>query len=421
MRLASRNATLVTGLVVILVFVGALYLSLTAASGLPWQTFRTASADFDHVGGLREGDDVRSASVRIGQVSRISYQDGKARVVLQLDQGEVLYQDARAAVVSRSALGQNFVMVDPGKKEAGELDEGGRLKDSGIVSPVNLDQVLSALDAPTRKATASTLRELGSGAAGHSQDLHDLLAVSPDLVADLEQVATALAEEDTDLDGMLAQTRGLAGRFDGRSEEVGRLISNLSTTVEAVSVDKGVPIDQILREAPSALLTTSAAMRDLRGPLADLDAGMKAMLPGARSLGQATPALRGALREGVRPLSKVPGVAHPADSAVRGLSRLMVDARPLAPKLEKTFDTADEPTAVLAPYMPELIRFFERWNSANQYGDKSGHYLRITLVIRPESGSGTVPIEDPLVHRRPYPAPGTADHDRAATILGGQR
>ncbi|MCW2816080.1 MAG: hypothetical protein JWN84_3535 [Nocardioides sp.] len=420
MRLASRNATMLTGLIVILVLVGSLYLSLTASTGLPGQSFRTASADFDNVGGLREGDDVRSASARVGQVRSIRFEDGKARVVLQLDSGEQLYEDARAAVVSRSALGQNFVMVDPGAPAAGELAEGGQLKDSGIVSPVNLDQVLSALDAPTRKAAAGALREVGSGAAGHSQDLHDLLVVAPDLVADLEQVATALAAESTDLDGMLQQSKVLAGRFDGRSEQVGRLVRSLTTTVEAVAVDDAEPLDATLQEAPSALRSTSTAMREIRGPLVDLDAAMTTLLPGARSLGDATPALRGAMREALAPLAKVPGVADQAVPAVQDLSTLMADARPLAATLQDTFASTKEPTAVLAPYTPEFIRFFERWNSADQNGDKSGNYLRIALIIRPESITGTVPIRDPLVHRRPYPAPGTADSDRATDLIGGQ-
>jgi phospholipid/cholesterol/gamma-HCH transport system substrate-binding protein len=313
MRLASRNATMMVGLVVLLLLAGSLYLALTASTGLPGQRFRTASADFDNVGGLRVGDDVRSASVRVGQVRSIRFEDDRARVTMQLDPAENIFNDARAAVVSRSALGQNFVMVDPGESAAGELEEGGQLEDSGIVSPVNLDQVLSALDAPTRKSTASALREVGSGAAGHSEDLHDLLKVAPDLMADLEQVATALADKDTDLDGMLQETRRLAGRFDGRTEQVGRLMRSLTTTVEAVAVDDAAPLDRVLAEAPSTLRSTSTAMRDIRGPLVDLDQGMTAMLPGAKALGLATPSLRGTLREGVGPLQKVPGVAKQAD------------------------------------------------------------------------------------------------------------
>ncbi|CAN5456860.1 hypothetical protein BH11ACT8_BH11ACT8_00540 [soil metagenome] len=419
MRLASRNATMLTGLGVILALVLALYISLTASTGLPGQSFGTASADFDGIGGLREGDDVRSASVRIGQVRSISYRDGKAHVVMQFGEGEKVYQDARAAVVARSALGQNFVMVDTGTPGAGRLEDGGALRDSGIVSPVNLDQVLSVLDKRTRAKTASTLREVGTGIGGRSEDLADFLDTAPDMLGDLSVVSRSLADPETNLDGMLRASATLAGRFDGRADHVGSLLRNLTTTMDALSVDDGKPLDDSLAVAPAALQSTRKAMQDLRVPLTDLDAAMRTGLPGAQALGRATPDLRGVLREGIAPLSKVPGVARQAEPAVGKLSTLMADARPLAPKLEKTFASAAEPTAVLAPYTPEFIRFFERWNSANRHRDKSGHYLRIYLVVRPESLDGTVPIRDPLVHRNPYPAPGQADRDRATGILGG--
>jgi phospholipid/cholesterol/gamma-HCH transport system substrate-binding protein len=420
MRLASRTAVRAAGAAVILGLALALYLSLTASTGLPWQSFRTVSADFDHVGGLREGDDVRSASVRIGQVRSIAFHDGKARVEMQLDPDEEVFQDASAAIVARSALGQNFVMINLGSAEAGELPDGGRLDDAGVSSPVNLDEVLSVLDPVTRKAAASTIDQTGTGAAGHSQDLADFLDVAPELLEDLRTVASTLAAPETDLDGLLQRSAQLSGRFEGRSDHIGRLTANLSTTVEALSVDRGAAIDGTLEQASPALSSTRTAMHDLRGPLTDLDTAMQGLLPGSRALGDSAPSLRAVLREGVEPLDKVPGVADQAGPAVEALTTAVADARPLSLRLRKTFGSTAEPTAVLAPYMPEFMRFFEYWTSANRFRDKSGHYLRITLVIRPESISGSVPMRDPLVHRNPYPAPGVASHDRATTVLGGQ-
>jgi phospholipid/cholesterol/gamma-HCH transport system substrate-binding protein len=420
MRLASNNAVRAAGLAVVLGLALALYLSLTASTGLPWQSFRTVSADFDNVGGLREGDDVRTASVRIGQVRSITFHDGRARVEMQLDPDQQVYEDASAAIVARSALGQNFVMLHPGSTDAGEMAEGGQIDDAAVASPVNLDEVLSVLDPRTRKAAASLIDQTGHGAAGHSKDLADVLSVAPELLTDLQEVASTLASPDTDLDGLLQRSEVLAGRFEGRTDHLGRLMGNLSTTVEALSVDDGAAIGDTLEQAPPALDSTTTAMRDLRGPLTDLDAAMRALLPGTRSLGESTPALRAVLREGVGPLDKVEGVAEQAGPAVDALTSVVTDARPLANRLRKTFASAEEPTGVLAPYTPEFVRFFEYWNSANRFRDKSGHYLRISLVVRPESITGSIPAQDLLVHRNPYPAPGTAEGDRATTLLGGQ-
>ncbi|WP_182378193.1 MlaD family protein [Nocardioides sp. WS12] len=420
MRLARTNTIRIVGLAVVLGLALALYLSLTASTGLPGQSFRTTSASFDDIGGLREGDDVRTASVRIGQVRTISYENGKARVDMQLDTDQDVYRDAKAVIVARSALGQNFVMIDPGKAESGQMPQDGKLDDAGVTSPVNLDQVLSVLDGPTRTSTASLLYETGTGAAGHAPDLADFLSHAPELLADLRVVAKTLAAPEADLDEFLQSSEKLSGRFDGRTEKVGQLMEDLATTMDALAVDGGAPLEQTIEEAAPALDSTTQAMKDLRVPLQELNTGMRALRPGARSLGEATPTLRAVLRESRPVLDKVPGVAKKAVPAVNSLAGAMDDARPLVSRLKKTFDSTAEPVAVLAPYTPELIRFFERWGSANRYGDKSGNALRIALVVRPEAITGAVPVREPFVHRNPYPAPGEAETDRATTLFGSR-
>lgn len=420
MRLAQTHTIRIVGLAVVLGLSLALYLSLTASAGLPGQSFRTTTASFDDVGGLREGDDVRTASVRVGQVRTITYENGKARVDMQLDADQDLYRDATAMVVARSALGQNFVMIDPGKADAGQMPQDGRLDDAGVTSPVNLDQVLSALDAPTRKSTASLLRETGTGVAGHAPDLADFLASSPELLSDLRVVAKTLAASGTELDEFIRSSETLSGRFDGRTEKVGQLIEDVALTMDSLAVDGGAPLEKTIEEAAPALDSTTQAMKDLRAPLQELDTGMRTLRSGAKSLGEATPTLRAVLRESKPVLDKIPGVAEEAVPAVSSLAGAMDDARPLASRLKKTLASTAEPTAVFAPYTPELIRFFERWNSANQYGDKSGHSLRITLLVRPESITGVLPVKDPFVHRNPYPAPGQAEHDRATSLYGSR-
>lgn len=415
MRLASRTTTLAVGLVVILALVLSMYLALTASTGLPGQQFRTATASFADVGGLREGDDVRSASVRIGQVRSIRYEDGRAVVGMQFETDQQIYRDASAAVVARSALGQNFVLLTPGKQEAGLLPEGAELQASRVSSPVNLDTVLSVLDSRTRAATSSTLREVGSGLAGRSQDLADALSSAPDLLRDLGQVATELSRPETGLATYLQTSRRFASRFDGRTEHVGRLIAQMGDTVAALGVDDGAPLGQTIEQAPDVLRKTRTAMANLRTPLTDLDASMSSLRPGALALGRATPDLRGTLREAVGPLQRVPGVARSAQPALSSLSNLMIDARPLSDRLVKTFDSLSEPSSVLAPYSAEIARWFVYWNSANSGGDENGNALRINLLANTESGSGGLPVADPLVRRNPYPAPGQASRDRATT------
>jgi phospholipid/cholesterol/gamma-HCH transport system substrate-binding protein len=419
MSATKKSTAVLAGVGLVVFFIGAVYIALTASTGLPGQSHRIVKAEFPSVGGLRVGDDVRKASVRVGQVTGIALGSDDAVVTLQLGKNEPVYRDATVSVESRSALGQNFVALDAGSPKSGSLPKNGKIPVANATGPASLDEVLSTFDPKTRAALASSLRQVGGGLAGHGDDLHSLVLNSPDLLRDLGTVSRSLSSQDADLAGLLSSTRTLAGRFDGRQQQLADLTRNLDKTFGALAVDGGKPISQTLKSAPGTLQHTRAAMDALQQPLTDLHQSMKALSGGARALGAATPDLRGALSEAVAPLGKVPGVSRQALPAVDSLTKLLRDARPLAPKVATLLDSTHQPSAALGPYASEISRFFTYWVSANRFFDKSGHYLRIDLVIRPESITGVVPIRDPLVHRDPYPAPGQASNDRATTLLGG--
>jgi len=88
-------------------------------------------ARFGQVGALQEGDDVRLAGVRVGQVSRL-YLDAKtymATADLTIDQGVDLPEDSSAKVTSDSLLGGAHISVEPGGAE-GMIPPGGEIQNT---------------------------------------------------------------------------------------------------------------------------------------------------------------------------------------------------------------------------------------------------------------------------------------------------
>lgn len=417
----TNGRTLLAGVVVLLLLALSLHLSITASGGLPFQSKRFVSATFTDAGDLRVGDEVRQASLRVGQVRDISYGDDGAEVEMQLDPDTKVYSDAKAVIQARSALGQYFVELNPGQESSGDLGEDATIPVDRTQSPVTLDQVLTVFDPKTRKAAGTLLRETGGGIGGHSQDLSDAVTAAPDLVTDLGTVAGAAGDDSADLAGVIQEARDVSRQFGGRTHEVRELVTSLGTTLESVGVEDGRHIEETLVRAPAALRQARVGLAAVRRPLRDLERGARALQPGARALGNATPDMRGLLREAPGPFSKVDSVAEQAVPAVRSLDGLVEDASPLANRLEKTFAAAAPTAAVLAPYAPEIVRFFSRWADANRPSDKAGHYLRITVLLKPESILGTTQLADPLMNRNPYPAPGQAERDKANySILGGR-
>lgn len=416
----ARSKSLAAALVVFGLLGVSLYAALFASSGLPGSSREYVSVRFADVGGLREGDDVREASVRVGRVDSIELDGEQAVVRLQLtgDTAMNVYADATAAVWARSGLGQNFVELNRGHKAAGELgtDE---LPPAQTLPASQLDELLSVLDKPTREGLASTLREVGGGVEGKSTELATFLAHAPEILGDLGTISTATASQRADLAGLLQSTSVLASRFEGREDRIDSMLGKMDKTLRALGTDNGQAISSTLDKAPEALRKTDEGLTALEQPLIDIQAASRSLEPGTAALGRATPALRAVLRDARAPLDKVPGVADLADPAFSELASAVDDARPLALRLESTFDSAETLATYMAPYASEISQYFDYWSSANGKNDKAGHYLRLGFVVRPESISGVLPVADPFAHRNPYPAPGQAQQDRATGLLGG--
>ncbi|MPY78508.1 MAG: MCE family protein [Actinophytocola sp.] len=415
----SGKTAFLIGTVVVLVFAASVAFGLNATHGMPFADRKTVEAAFDDVGGLIEGDDVRIASSRVGYVEDINVEHGRAVAVLQIDdENTKVYRDASATTASvgaRSALGQKFVDLNPGTPSAGELPQGKVIPKRKTSGAHEITALFNVFDRRTRAAAGSTLRQFGGGLAGRQQDLRDVLRTAPSMLPALGTVSKSLAARDgADLTALLSSADRLASRFAGREQEIADLTRQLGSTMDAVAADGGSQVARILERSPRALDEATSAMNALSGPLADTESAMRSMRPGAKALGDATADLRGVFREGIEPLRKVPGVADKATPAVGDLTGVMNDARPLASQLVDTTSDAAVPLSVLSPYRGEISTFFTRAASSLSQGDAAGNWLRIYLVPRSESVSGTVPVKDPTVSSNPYPAPGEAGSDSAS-------
>ncbi|MCF7550728.1 MlaD family protein [Pseudonocardia sp. WMMC193] len=424
--LGSRGLSALIGLIVLVLFVVSVLFAFRAQYGLPGAPTTMVKAAFGEVGSLRVGDDVRVASSRVGSVDSVDYVDGRAVVSLKLDGERPIYKDSSASTASvgaRSALGQKFVDLDPGTASAGALDAGGVIPERVNRGAQEVSDLFNVFDESTRTALGSTLRETGGGLAGHSQDLNDALNAAPTMLPDLGAVSTALTTDGgRDLTALLRSADALAGRFEGRQEEIATLMTNLSSTLDGVAVDGAKPFDETLQKAPDTLREAQTALDDLTPVLADTRSAVTVVRPGAEALGQATPDVRGVLREAVTPLDKVPGVADQAEPAVEELTGLMTDARPLTPRLVQTLRDAAPMLADVAPFSPEISHFFTNATSALGDGDAAGHWLRFFPIVAPETVSGILPVPDPTVARNGDPAPGELEQDRKPLpIIGGRR
>jgi len=99
-------------------------------------------ADFSTVAGLKRGDPVEIAGVKVGRVESMGLVDDRARLVLRFDDGVKLQEDVIASVRARGLIGEKFVLVSPGASDK-IIPPGGRIRETE--SPPDIPDLIGKL------------------------------------------------------------------------------------------------------------------------------------------------------------------------------------------------------------------------------------------------------------------------------------
>ena len=123
-------------------------------------------AVFPSANSLTPKSPVRIAGVNIGKVVSIEGQDGTNNAIVTMevkDEGLPIHKDARLKIRPRIFLeGNFFIDIEPGTPSTPTISDGDAIPVAQTATPVQLDQILTALQSDTRKSLQTTLRELGA-------------------------------------------------------------------------------------------------------------------------------------------------------------------------------------------------------------------------------------------------------------------
>ena len=86
-------------------------------------------ADFVSVAGIKLGDPIEIAGVRIGKVEAIGLADDRARLTLRVSEDIKLQEDVIASVRARGLIGDKFVLVTPGASDK-IISPGGKIRET---------------------------------------------------------------------------------------------------------------------------------------------------------------------------------------------------------------------------------------------------------------------------------------------------
>jgi phospholipid/cholesterol/gamma-HCH transport system substrate-binding protein len=317
------------GIVALLVFASIVYLGF--AKRFPWQGDWEVKAVFSSANELHKGSPVRIAGVNVGKVSKVERGPGNtALVTMSVDEaGRPLHADATMKIRPRIFLeGNFFVDVKPGTPGAKDLGDGDTIGLGQTAVPVQMDQILSTLDATTRASLQDTVRQLATAFDdGGARALNRSYPDWEDAFKGTAVVFESLrGERQDDLSALVRDQARIATAISDRSVQLRDLIGNFDTTVSALASRQGdvasslAGLATLLRVSGPALANVNATFPALRTTTAEVRPGLR---EAPATLKLALPLLR-QLSGLVQP-AEVPALVSDLRPALRDLTTLEPD------------------------------------------------------------------------------------------------
>jgi phospholipid/cholesterol/gamma-HCH transport system substrate-binding protein len=280
-----------------------------------------------------QGQTVRVAGVRVGDIEKVELVDGRAIVTAALDQEfkDLVHSDATAFLRPKTGLKDMFIELDPGSHAAKHVGAGFTVPVENTLPDVNPDEFLAGLDRDTRDYLKLLLNGAGRGLDGRADDLRDVLRRFEPTYRDLARVSSAAAGRRHELSRLINSLNRLNSHLATRDDDLAELIGNASRSFRSLAAERD-NVAATVRELPSTLrqgtrtLTRVEAMARILGPasshirpaIRSLRSANRAVLPLAREV---APLLRADIRPFVRG-------ARPFMRALDPAARDLVDAEP---------------------------------------------------------------------------------------------
>jgi virulence factor Mce-like protein len=316
------------GLIAILLVVVGLFLAFTKRIPFTDRGYEL-SAVVRNAQNLAEKSPVRIAGVNVGEVTKVEPvpESNAAEITMTIsEQGQPIKEDVRIQLRPRLFLeGNLFIDVRPGSPSAPELEDGATIPIQQTSNSVQLDQILTTLQADVRGNLQLLLKELGDGFQryGGAEGLRQLNLTGGPAYKNTALVNEAfLGTEPGDLSGLVENFDRVFIALNRNQTQLQDLVTNLRIVTGSFAAEEEA-LQASIRQLPGVLDAAEPVFANLNTSFPPLRAFAREALPGVRSSG---PTLEAALPF-VRQLR-----ALVSPSELRGLT---ADLRPTIPQLAK--------------------------------------------------------------------------------------
>lgn len=285
-RRRSRISAFTAGVTgIVLITIGS-YFAYTKK--IPFLHHFTVNAVFRTADNIRPGSKVRIAGVNVGQVSGVSRQGDVAVVSMQISSaGLPLHDDATARIRPLLFLEGNwFVDLTEGTPNAPVIKDGGTIPIQDTSTPVQFDQLLSALQSDSRSDLQVLLQQYsralsGGGAVGYRNSI-PYWAPAYEYGSIVNQAT--LGEAQHDLSGFIASAGAVAQATDRDPPHLRNLIADFDTVAGALA-SQHAALTATIEQLPRTLNAALPALQAVDAALPPVNRLAAQALPAVRSSG----------------------------------------------------------------------------------------------------------------------------------------
>lgn len=228
-------------------------------------------AVFSDVTGLEEGDDIRVAGVRVGEVEEISITGRtNAEVKFSVSGDRPLLTSTGAVVRYRNLVGQRYIALTEGAGDGSQMEPGDRIPLSRTKPALDLNALLNGFKplfaALSPKDVNKLAFEIIKTFQGEGGTVNSLLTHTASLTS-------TLADRDKLIGSVIDNLNTVLGTVDKRSSRFSKLIKQLQRVVSGLSSDRKAIGDSLV-SISDLTGATSGLVEDARPALRKDIAGL---------------------------------------------------------------------------------------------------------------------------------------------------
>ncbi len=354
---------------------------------------------FNEATQLAVESDVRISNVSVGRVKKIEIgEEGTensdlAVATIEIDDDYApIPEDTLAMLRQKTLLGETYVELTQGSKDAPKLAEDGSLPTAQVAESVQLDEIFRTFDEPTRAAFQTWMQQAALAFAGRGSDVSAAIANLEPLAEDANRLLRVLDTQEEAVGQFVKNTGVVFNALSERQGQLRGLIQN-SGTVFATTARRNEDLEEAFRALPTFLDESRLTLDRLETFSRDTNPLITQLRPSAK-------ALSGVLRQTARVAPDFKGffvgfrkLAKRSRQGLPALQQLLaIDLPPVLTQFSPFLQQVTPIIAAATRYKREITSFLGNITGSTQAsvaapetGNQAARYLRTVNPLTPEA------------------------------------